>query len=431
MRHGKSVIVIGGGISGLAAAHELLQDGCRVTVLEAKNRLGGRIHTLHDTSCPIELGAEFVHGRSEPFLSFLKEAHIPIEQGPEDNHVLTNGQLIDVDLWGKTASALEKVNIWDSDQSCSEFLHQQNLLMTERRQIIEMLQGFHAAPIQALSAHAIRRSDYSSSQMDGNRQSRLSNGYSEIITHLEKSMRSMHGHILLNSPVKRIVWQPGSVEIFMSHDDGEEVHRADSAVITLPLGVLKHGDIEFHPALHEKHEAIHGLGFGTVTKVILLFTERWWKPDDIGLVHSYEERLPTWWSDSRGPLLTGWAGGPKGEELAGIPLPVLETIALESLSHIFGENKSSLKKLLRQTFSHDWINDRHVMGAYSYVPINGLDLPKLLAAPLKETLFFAGEAAIHDAQTGMTFNAYQSGVRAAHEVMAAEHHSNLKMAHHF
>ena len=64
----KSVIIIGGGIAGLSAANELLRSGCIVTVLEAKKRFGGRMHTIRDGKLPIELGAEFIHGKSKPLL---------------------------------------------------------------------------------------------------------------------------------------------------------------------------------------------------------------------------------------------------------------------------------------------------------------------------------------------------------------------------
>ena len=70
----KSVLILGGGIAGLAAARELARRNIQVTVLEAQNRLGGRIHTIHDGRLPIELGAEFIHGESKPLLSAVSEA---------------------------------------------------------------------------------------------------------------------------------------------------------------------------------------------------------------------------------------------------------------------------------------------------------------------------------------------------------------------
>src|SRR5438105_3662342 len=110
--------------------------------------------------------------------------------------------------------------------------------------------------------------------------------------------------------------------------------------------------------------------------------------------------MPTWWSDPRGPVLTGWAGGPPADALSSCSRSQLEALCLKILGRIFSERPSSLRAQLVKLHTHNWARDPHVLGAYSYIPVNGLDLPKLLAAPMEDTLFFAGEATVSDAQCG-------------------------------
>ena len=110
----------------------------------------------------------------------------------------------------------------------------------------------------------------------------------------------------------------------------------------------------------------------------------------------------------------GWAGGPKGERLACQDDCSIKEQALGSLTNIFG--KRSIPGLLLEFHHHNWRADSFSMGAYTYLPVNGLDLPKVLGAPVQDTLFFAGEATTIDYQLGTVHGALESGLRAAHEV---------------
>jgi len=191
---------------------------------------------------------------------------------------------------------------------------------------------------------------------------------------------------------------------------------AEAALITLPLGIWKAREVLFEPALPEKQEAADQLQFGNVTKVTLVFREQWWKK--FGFIHAFEEPIPTWWTDPRGPVLTGWAGGPKADALVMHSPAQLEMLALKILSKIF--RKKALQRKLVACHTYNWANDPQIRGAYSYIPVNGLDLPKALGAPIASTLFFAGEATVRDAQMGTVFGALESGLRAAREILGAE-----------
>jgi monoamine oxidase len=183
---------------------------------------------------------------------------------------------------------------------------------------------------------------------------------------------------------------------------------------------LKNNVVKFEPSLPEKIEAVQGLEFGNVVKIVFHFKEQTW--GDFGFIHAFNEPIPTWWSDSRGAILTGWAGGPKADALRKHSRPQLETLGLNILRKILFPHVSpaSLRRQLLASHYWNWAGDPHIRGAYSYIPVNGLNLPKLLAAPVAETLFFAGEATVSDAQTGTVFGALETGVRAACEILKAQ-----------
>jgi len=198
------------------------------------------------------------------------------------------------------------------------------------------------------------------------------------------------------------------------------VYSGGAAVVTLPVGVLKAGDLIFEPSLPDKIEAAHGLEFGNVAKVIFHFRDTTW--DDFGFIHVPNAPIPTWWSDSRGPIITGWAGGAYADSLLKFSTKQLCTTGLEILSRILfnGAAVPVLRRQLLAVHYHNWAEDPDILGAYSYIPVNGMDLPKLLAAPVAGTLFFAGEATVTDAQTGTVFGALETGQRAAREILAMD-----------
>src|ERR1700735_5237180 len=95
----KSALVIAGGIAGLAAALELARNRISVTLLEAKNRFGGRIHTLREHSFPVELGAEFVHGRSKPLIEAIRQAKLSLQSVSGNHRIFQNGKFQDLKIW--------------------------------------------------------------------------------------------------------------------------------------------------------------------------------------------------------------------------------------------------------------------------------------------------------------------------------------------
>jgi monoamine oxidase len=154
---------------------------------------------------------------------------------------------------------------------------------------------------------------------------------------------------------------------------------------------------------------------------LVVFRHYWWEElkleKDFGFIHSFAEPIPTWWSDPRAPTLVGWAAGPKADRILNLPVAQLKQTGLEVLSRIVSHPIANIEKHLLAFDFHDWRTDPDIGGAYSYIPVNGLDLPKTLAAPVENMLFFAGEATAMDAQMGTVTGAIESGFRVVEELV--------------
>jgi monoamine oxidase len=396
---------------------ELARHGIPVTVLEAKSRWGGRIHTI-DGTAPIELGAEFVHGRSPTLLRLISEAGLTTRPVSDRIQVLTGGLLKQVKFWDKVDGVLDRIDSHQPDEPFSKILENTKLNPCARIWTQGYVEGFNAADSKRISAHSILRLTYSSEQMDGWWQARIGQGYSALISFLTKQIQASNGNLLLDTNVNCIDWRPGKVEVSALQQGRSVRLEADTAVLTLPLGIWKAGTVSLRPGLASKIDAIQQLELGNVVKIILEFRGRWWDKS-FGFLHAFNEPFPTWWETSD-RILTAWAGGPHADKLLHLDKEQLISQALSSLARMMSGKLSSLQAGLANCYFHNWTADKDIRGAYSYIPVNGLELPKLLAEPVKETFFFAGEATISDAQTGTTFGALESGLRAARQILGQE-----------
>ena len=433
----KSVLIIGGGISGLAAARELARHDVEVTLLEAKDRCGGRIHTVRQGDLPIELGAEFVHGESKPLGELLREAKVFTPEVSERNQLFENGKFSTVNLWEIVENVLHQIDPEAPDRSCEEFLAT-DASEPARTYTRHFVQGFHAANPQRIGTHALYHNQRSADAMNGSSQLRVAEGYSALVDLLEREVALAGGTIHKNARVRKILWKPGGVEVSAEQliggvspepkefasvppiGDKPEWRTgkfaAEAAIITLPLGILKSNDVQFEPPLTAKLNVARQMEFGNVVRVTFVFREAFW--DDFGFVHAFNEPIPTWWSNALKPILVGWAGGPKADALLNRTHKQVESLGLEILGRILGNQATALRKQFVASHYWNWADDPFIRGAYSYIPVGGLELPKQLAEPVADALFFAGEATVSDAQTGTVFGALETGLRAARECLA-------------
>lgn len=424
----RSVLVIGGGIAGLAAARELARNNVFTTVIEAKNRFGGRIHTIHDDEAPVELGAEFVHGQNKSLMEAIRRARLKTLPVPDKHRLFANGRFKDINIWDIIGGIFNRIDIHKPDCSMEEFLNAEAIAEPEASLVRNFINGFDAAHTGRISAHARRRAEYSAEHMGMDIQLRVANGYSALVEEFVKEIENYGGRLLRSTAALNIRWEKGSVEVVAERNNRHEMFLTDAAVITLPLGVLKTNEVKFEPSLAEKMEAANALEMGNVVRIVFLFKDAVW--EDFGFIHAPSEAVPTWWSDSRGALLVGWAGGPRADALLDSSSAELERTGLDILGKLIfeGESAFTIRKRLVASFYHNWAADPHIRGAYSYIPVNGLDLPKLLAAPVADTLFFAGEATVTDGVTGTVFGALETGLRAAQEILNSQEFCMMRAA---
>jgi monoamine oxidase len=444
------VLVVGAGAAGLVAARDLGAAGLKVYVIEARDRIGGRIYTLHDSSVevPIELGAEFIHGQPSEIWEIVQRAGLRTTEVMGENwcaeagHLAPCADLDSKDVQGK--GIIRQIDRSASpDRSFREFMeaHFQGAeFERDRAAATRYVEGFHAARTELISARALAKSEDAARKISGDGASRIRDGYDSIIERLRFEMQVDGVALRLGTVAETIEWSAGHVEVktFRRADSSEEIFSARRAVITLPLGVLQapphaEGSISFHPALANKQEAVRHLVMGAAVRVTLRFRERWWEDGRqvmalqqtnadlarMSFLFSADEWMPVWWTQlpAQAPILVGWVGGPVAEQFTLQPESFVLNQALDALARLFGIERKSVEHLLEAQYVHDWQADPYARGSYSYVAVDGLSAQRELARPVEGTLFFAGEATDSNGHHGTVHGAIATGRRAAVEVL--------------
>ena len=413
----------------MCAAGELSRAGIKVELLEARDRIGGRIWSiLGNAGEPaIELGAEFVHGRAPEILDLAAAAHMQVAPVVGQRWSRRKGRPLEQnsDFFEEVQKILDQMERGERDRSFKEFLDEccpQD--SEEKRWALQYVQGFHAAKPERISVRSLIEGEEASDQIHGDEQFRVLNGYSLLVDYLRAQLgESCRLH--LHAIVERVTWKRGAVEILDKHG---RTLRAKKCVVTLPLGVLQRGEVRFDPLLTAKQRALDCLDMGPVIRVSLRFRERFWdslRDDngqslaDLGFLFSEEQHFPTWWSQlpARSPVLTAWSAGPRGERNSGIPKDEMAQRALDSLANILAFDRERLGDLLVEAHTHDWQADPFARGGYSYVVAGGEGAERELAQPLDDTLFFAGEAANYEGHNGTVNGAMMTGYRVAREIL--------------
>jgi len=166
---------------------------------------------------------------------------------------------------------------------------------------------------------------------------------------------------------------------------------------------------------------------GEVIRVVLRFRERFWEkiqpsPDrnlaDLSFLFSQDEWFPTWWTTmpKKYPVITGWAPFRAGRRLSGQDPSFVTEKACQALARLLGVGVGIVEKSLLEARFHDWQSDPFSRGAYSYGKVGADGAQATLAAPLEQTLFFAGEATESSGNNGTVHGAIASGHRAAAEI---------------
>ncbi len=433
------IIVVGAGAAGLAAALELARAGNKVAILEARDRIGGRIFTRHDaaSNAPVELGAEFIHGRPAEIWDILRRQKIPAWEGGGENWVAEKGELRPSDFFAEVDELMAKMNDREPDESFLHFIERccrEPRYEQAKNWARRYVTGFHAADPALVSVHSLVHGLRAQEQVDGDRTFHMESGYQSLVEYFRSELEKHAVPMFLNTVVERIRWGHGQVRI--AARGLTPTFSAAKLVLTVPLGVLQstpadEGHIQFNPELPKsKHDALRHLVMGKVIRITLCFRERFWDAlhpssrlpqktlADLRFLLSSESPFPTWWTTAprQFPIITGWAPFHCAETLAGKGNDVVTGTALHTLSHILPVSVQALSKLLSSAYTHDWQSDPFSRGAYSYVKVGGEGAQRELSRPIDDTLFFAGEATDFRGHNGTVHAAIHSGQRAAPEL---------------
>lgn len=423
--HKADVLIIGAGASGLMAWKHLHSTGVNAVVLEARDRVGGRIHTIRaPAKTPVELGAEFVHGRPPASLDLLRRARLQYIETPDRRLIaIRNGALQPLDDFWEIIEKIDGQLPKKSETTYAKFLKNAEGSPFEKRIAKSFVEGFNAARAEWIGTAAVALEDKAASKIEGERQFRVTKGYDALLSYIVRRLPKANLH--LQTVVKEIRWKTGYVEVYAHRFCAPQIFCARRAIITLPLGVLRasrgaKGFVRFKPALPQKTQALKHLEMGHVQKIIIHFKKKFWSGHErLGFIMEARGGLdfPVWWPREPGNFLTGWAGGPAAERLMKYSEKKIEECAFQSLAKIFAIPDSKLKELAQAVYHHDWTDDPFSLGAYSYQRIGGIEAARALARPVKNTLFFAGEATDSGGHSGTVHAALESGIRAAKEII--------------
>lgn len=409
MQH--EIVIIGAGAAGLFAARTLSAAGHKVTVLEANDRIGGRMHTIQPAGFlqPIEEGAEFIHGKLPLTIELLKEAGIEYQAVAGRMIQVKNGQWSEqeefVAGWDELMDRMEDLQ---KDMALNNFLQQYfpgDQYAALRNSAQRFAEGFDVADPQDVSVFSIRN-EWMNEQEE---QYRIPGGYKQLVEHLKKACLATSCIIQTACVAKVVRWQRNNVDVITA--DGQ-TFTAQKAIITTPLGVLQAPDthttgILFEPAIDDYSKAVQQIGFGTVVKVFLQFSTPFWLEyrKDIGFLLS-EEAVPTWWTQlpDTTPVLTGWVGGPQAARFNELDEPTIIEQAIQSLANIFSMQAEQLKGLLTASHVVKWQSNAFSLGAYSYSKLPTDAARTILNQPIQDTIYFAGEA-LYNGEAGGTVEA--------------------------
>jgi monoamine oxidase len=426
------VIVLGGGVAGLAAAGELARRGFDVTLLEARDRLGGRVLTLHPRGWPdpVELGSQFVHAGNDAMWRILKKHRLGTRKVPERHWQFREQRIEQIDdvaeRIGRVTSDIKprRMRGW----SFARFMHARGktFAAAERELAMGFVEGFEAALPEKMSAAAV-----AGETLEDDEQFMLPGGYDRVVAALARELPRDRVRVALETAATRVEWKRGAVRVWA----GREELSASAVVIALPLGVLQarppqRGAVAFDPPLRAKQSIIAKMGTGHVIRLMLRLDARRWQallPEPLrrasrggfGFVHSREAGVPVWWSLDSAPIVTGWAGGPAALALAPRSKCGIFEKALSSLSHVLGARKKDVRAAVLAWETHNWSRDPFSRGAYSFTVAGAEDAAEKLREPVQGTLFFAGEATADGEEVGTVHGALASGLRAAEEVRKA------------
>lgn len=420
------VIVIGAGASGIYAAHLLIKQGVEVIILEASNRIGGRM--MANTSFadfPIEMGAEEIHGRRSVLFdlaSFVSPENL-VEHNGKDFYWMNNLLRDEQNLLSQAeyASELETMfQIIDSfgtypeeNKLLSQYLVDFPLISTLHPIVNALVSNEYGSSNNRIGMHALKEAEagYSSGDesfgLDGI-------SYWQLF---ERAFADAIDKVVLNEAVQTIDYSGSNVRVKTIH--GVD-YIADRVLLTIPLPILKNNSVEFQPELPpDKIQAIQSIEMGTGIKITLKFSSPFWDTDTRSILGA--SIVPEYWvttadKTSNGFYLTAFVMGESADQLALLSENAAIQELLTELSLLYPNG--NVQSMYSGEFLYkNWANEPYIGGAYSFPSLNSEGQREKLAAAVSNKLFFAGEATNFNGHLATVHGAMESGYRAVLELL--------------
>jgi monoamine oxidase len=403
------VAVIGAGAAGLAAAHRLRQRGIKNLVLEARDRVGGRAHTVTtSTGFPVDLGCGWLHSADRnPWVPLARQLGFGVDEtlpGWGGRLVRMGFSEVDQADWFRTREdfyeRLERAAA-EPDRPAITLLEPGNRWNTLLNTISTWANGVE---LDRLSVHDHAR--YDSTDVNW----RVREGYGALVTKFGAGLP-----VRLGTPVRRIDWSGRTVAL--ETDAG--MLRAKLVILTVPPSVIAAEDIVLAPSLPAaKLAAAHGLPLGVDNKLFLALEGDWPEIEVNWHVFGSAERTETAAYQLKPlglPLVEMFTGGELSRKLERAGVAGMTAFALDELAGVLG---GRIRKHLRPLLASAWADDPYARGSYSYALPGHAEDRAIWAEPLEDRIFFAGEAVSpHDFST--THGAYLSGLDAAERAARA------------
>ncbi|WCJ43513.1 polyamine oxidase 2 [Euphorbia peplus] len=426
-----TVIVIGGGMAGVAAARALHDASFRVLLLESRDRLGGRVHTNYSFGFPVDLGASWLHGvcKENPLAPLIGKLGLPLYRTSGDNSVLYDHDLESYSLYdmdgnripqelvtkvGETFEIIlketEKVRQeHDEDMSISSAFS----IVFERKPELR-LEGLGHKVLQwylcrmegwfAADAHTISLKCWDQEELLPGGHGLMVRGYLPVINTLAKGL-----DIRLSHRVTNIARRHNGVKV--TTEDGK-TFVGDAVVVAVPLGVLKSRTITFEPKLPDwKEQAIDDLGVGIENKIVLHFNKVFWpNVEFLGVVAETSYGCSYFLNLHKATghaVLVYMPAGQLAKDIEKMSDEAAAGFAFMQLQKIIPEASAPIQYLVSR-----WGTDVNSLGSYSYDTVGKPhDLYERLRIPV-DNLFFAGEATSMS-YPGSVHGAFSTGLMAA------------------
>lgn len=421
------MLVVGAGIAGLAAAQDLQANDFKVTVLEGRKRIGGRVWTDRSLGHPVDLGAAWIDGaRNNPIAKLARNFAIKTHSSNFESFVFYDHNMKRVnnkdverlwvisEKWRKKARRLNRKLVRDGKKDISlaramELVTKNETLSDTERRIVAWATAWAIEASEADDLkHLSLRGQFAEDEPDSFKGASLlfPDGYGQIPVRLAKGL-----DIKLEHVVTRITYDNKGVTV--TTDQG--TFQANRVIITLPLGVLKKGAIKFEPALPEtKLQAIQRLGMGVANKIALRFEKTFW-PEDRDFLYFAGKKggeFVGWVNMKRytpAPILVLWNHGDHARAVESLSMNDRKARAMEVIRGIFGTNIPAPKGAVVTR----WMSDPFTRGSYSNLAVgSSYDDFDALAEPVENRLFFAGEATSRR-HSATVHGAFITGIREA------------------